>query len=82
MFWTAVTWGLGVSLGGAVGLIAFFAMFMALEKWGGRAATKAKLTDLNEKSLDALLERNDLSRTQIAWIERLVDVTRGTEKAR
>jgi len=74
MFWTAMTWGLGASLGGAVGLIVFFLMFWSLEIVLGRAKTKASIYDTNERSLEALLRRNDLSQEQLAEMRRLVQL--------
>lgn len=78
MFWTAFVWGLGVSCGGAFGVLLFFVLFYAMERWTGRAASKANIHDVNEKSLEALKERNEISREQVALLN---DIAVSLDKA-
>lgn len=60
MFWTAFIWGLGVSVGGAVGVLFFVLFFKAMERLLNTKAVKESI-DYAEKSLEALQERNDLT---------------------
>ena len=61
MFWNAFIWGLGVSSGGAIGLIGFVLTLWACQWVTGKAAMVARLKDFDERSLAALLERNELT---------------------
>lgn len=62
MFWTAVLWGLGVSIGAAIGLLMFILAFWGLEWISGKAKVKAAALSCNEESMRALLARNDLTK--------------------
>jgi hypothetical protein len=67
MFWTAVIWGLGVSLGASVGMMSFVVMFAV---WGWLANTKAakRASEVAELSLAALDKRNELTIQQIEYL--------------
>lgn len=61
-FITALTWGLGVSLGAAVGLLVFTIAKLGLDWVLGRTAAIEKvIKNFNEDSLEALVERNELT---------------------
>ena len=60
MFWTAVVWGLGVSFGGSIGLMAFVLMF-AVWKAFSETETAKTIEQHNDLVLAALLRRNDLT---------------------
>ncbi len=60
-FFTALTWGLGVSLGGAVGLLVFMIAKIGLDWVLGRAEAVERVIDFHHKSLGALERRNNLT---------------------
>ena len=64
MFWTAVIWGLGVSLGTSVGMMAFVVIFAAF-KHITESEKLNKIEDFHERSHQALVDRNDLSKVMI-----------------
>ena len=68
MFWTALIWGIGVSLGANAGLFVFVFMFASAKKWAYGGQTQA---DVTERSLEALLSRNEIGEKQAAALERL-----------
>lgn len=77
MFWTAFTWGIGVSCGASLGLLVF--MFL---KAGGDwlLGNSQEVTNVNEKivafnreSLDRLTERNELTTLMTLHVERIGD---------
>jgi len=73
MFWTAFIWGLGASCGAAFGLLLFFILFAALELITGRSATKKHIHDTHERSLEALVKRNEISRDTQLTLERIAE---------
>lgn len=70
-FWLAIVWGLGASLGAAVGLITFALAIAFLEGFTGK--TMARLVDHNVKALQALERRNELTKDTIAALNRIAD---------
>ncbi|MAT51433.1 MAG: hypothetical protein CMK32_09655 [Porticoccaceae bacterium] len=70
MFWTAFTWGLGVTLGGSVGLMAFVAL-KALFDWATNSKPAKRIEEFNQASLFALERRNDLTEIQIAKLGKI-----------
>lgn len=70
MFWSAVMWGLGVSLGGSVGIMLFVVVFTA---WmhlvsGARIRRTQEIAELSLKALD---RRNHLTEKQISELSEL-----------
>lgn len=63
-------WGLGVSFGGSVGLMAFLVMKCV---WDMLSKTKVakRIEEINELSVAALTRRNELTQDQIAILERI-----------
>ena len=72
MFWTAVVWGLGVTLGGSIGLMAFVVLFAG---WSALMNTKTakRAAEVAELSVAALTERNQLTREQMHVLGRIAD---------
>lgn len=70
MFWTAVCWGLGVTLGGSIGLMGFIVLY---DLWVRLARSKVmkRANELAELSQAALTRRNDLTEKQIETLERI-----------
>lgn len=73
MFWTAFVWGLGVSLGGSIGLLAFVLMFAAF-KAASETETMKKIDRHSQLVLAALVKRNDLTEETNAQLESLVEI--------
>lgn len=69
MFWTAFLWGVGVSCGASVGILLLLVMWSLLNWFVG---TASKATGINEKSLEALIRRNELSEEQVEQMRFLV----------
>jgi len=69
-FCTALTWGLGVSLGGAVGLLVFMLTKLWLDWAFGH---RARVEDMNKDSLRALLRRNELMLQIIDAADRIAE---------
>lgn len=69
-FWTAFIWGIGVTLGGSMGMMAFVVLFTA---WMRVANTKAarRASEVAEFSLQALDRRNQLTVEQIEKLDRI-----------
>jgi energy-converting hydrogenase Eha subunit H len=68
MFWTAVVWGLGVSLGVSLGMMSFVLMFAAFKRVT-ESETAKKIESFHERSHQALVERNELTVQMIAHLE-------------
>jgi hypothetical protein len=64
MFWTAVVYGAGASLGACVGLFVFALMVGAL-----LSSTKTDNRKIAEESLEALRERNQLGLSMLGHME-------------
>jgi len=73
MFWTAVVWGLGVTLGGSIGLMAFIILY---DLWVKVARPKAmkRANELAELANTALIKRNELTEEQLVLLERMAVV--------
>ena len=72
-FFTALTWGLGVSLGGTVGLLVFIIAKGGLDWVFGRAEAVERVIDFHHKSLRALEQRNSLTVDTIAALEQIAE---------
>lgn len=70
MFWTAVVWGLGVSLGASVGMMTFVMLATGLRLLTMTKAAKT-VAEINELSLAALNRRNELTEDQNAMLLRI-----------
>lgn len=81
MFWTAFIWGLGVTLGGSIGLMAFVVLFAGWS-WLANTKTVKRASEVAELSLKALDRRNDLTEGQIATIERIAIVAERMAESR
>lgn len=73
MFWTAVVWGLGVTLGGSLGLMAFIILYDLWVKFGRSKAMK-RANELAELANTALMKRNELTEEQLVLLERMAVV--------
>ena len=73
MFWTAMIWGLGVTLGGSMGLMAFIILYDLWVKLGRSKAMK-RANELAELANTALMRRNELTEEQLAVLERMAVV--------
>jgi hypothetical protein len=67
MFWTALVWGFGVSLGASVGMMCFVLMFAAFKRVT-ESKTAQEILSFHERSHEALQERNQLTEKQIEHI--------------
>lgn len=67
MFWTAMVWGLGVSVGSSIGTMSFVILFTG---WKCLTETKAakRFNELSELSCAALTKRNELTEKQIGHL--------------
>lgn len=81
MFWTAFIWGLGVTLGGSIGLMAFVVMFAGWS-WLANTKTVKRASEVAELSLKALDRRNELTTEQIDVLKDIVTVVEGLERSR
>lgn len=72
MFWTAFTWGTGASCGAAIGLMLFCLLFYGFEWLTGRLKKATGMSEVNRKSLEALLERNELTQVTNLYLEKMV----------
>lgn len=70
-FVTAVTWGLGVSLGAAVGCLLFIVLWRLLDKVLTSPAAKA-IEEVNALNLAALNRRNELTEEQVGMLAKIV----------
>lgn len=73
MFWTAMVWGLGVTLGGSMGLMAFIILYDLWVKVGRSKAMK-RANELAELANTALMKRNELTEEQLVLLERMAVV--------
>jgi len=74
VFWTAFVWGVGVTLGGAIGVMAFIVLYAVWDAlWQKLMKTKAGrcARELSELTLAAVEQRNELTREQILMLERV-----------
>ena len=62
MLWNAFVWGLGVSCGGGIGLIACAFTMRALDWATGKADRIASVIERDVRSLEALQTRNELTK--------------------
>lgn len=76
MFWTAIVWGLGVSIGGSVGLMSFFVMYHFFKVWVNDESLKS-LRNFQKQQMEALEKRNELT---VQSIEQLVGIKIGLDK--
>lgn len=67
---TAMTWGLGVSLGASIGMLFFVVMWRLLDLFMRSEAGKA-LEEVNRLSLAALDRRNELTVVQVETLGRI-----------
>ena len=72
MFLTALVWGFGVTLGGSVGLMAFVLMNYGFKRVA-ESETAKSIEYYHKLSQEALVERNMLTKRQIAVLERLAE---------
>lgn len=70
MFWVAVVWGLGVTLGGSIGMMAFVVLFTGF-KWMTQTEAVKKAERVSELSIAALTRRNQLTSEQIEQLNRI-----------
>lgn len=71
MFWTAFVWGLGGSLGASIGLMSLVVMWHFFD----RIANSKRLKSVDE-SLQALLDRNEISKDLLTQITFIADVAK------
>lgn len=69
MFWTAFVWGLGGSLGASIGLMSLVVMWHFFD----RVANSKRLKSVDE-SLQALLDRNEISDKMLVQMTMIADV--------
>lgn len=81
MFWTAFIWGLGVSVGASIGLMAFVVLFAGWS-WLANTKTVKRASEVAELSLKALDRRNELTNEQIQMLERVASAVEGLERSR
>lgn len=82
MFWTAFVWGLGVSCGATVGLLAFVVSFWVLQWASGRAAEIEAAKKVAELSLVALDRRNELTEETIEHLRVIAVAARTLQQSR
>lgn len=70
MFWNAFVWGLGATLGGSIGLMAFVVLF-ALWKWLTETKAAKRSSEVAELMLAALDRRNELTNEQLVLLGRI-----------
>lgn len=75
MFWTAFIWGLGTTLGGSIGLMAFVVLFFCWQSVM-HSETAKRANELAELANAALMRRNELTEQQI---DRLDSIARSAE---
>ena len=71
MFWTAVIWGLGVSVGASFGAMTFVLLFFAFKLLTETEAAKST-SGHSESVLSALDRKNELSKRQVEHICEIV----------
>ena len=72
MFWTAFVWGLGVTFGGSIGLMLFVLMNYGFKRLAESESAKS-IEHYHKLSQEALVERNMLTKRQIAVLERIAE---------
>lgn len=75
MFWQALVWGLGASLGGSIGLMAFVVMYSGWKWLTNIKAVKSAMTT-TEITLSLLSERNNLTQQQIETLDEIAESVR------
>lgn len=75
MFWQAFVWGLGATLGGAIGLMVFVVMYSGWKWLTNIEAVKRDVTT-TELTLSLLSERNNLTQQQIDTLDEISDSVR------
>lgn len=80
--WIAFVWGFGCSCGAAFGLLLFIAGYWCLEYVTGRAARIAEAAGINEKSLQALVRRNELSAELLVHVAGIAAAARKYEEGK
>jgi hypothetical protein len=73
MFWDALVWGIGVSLGSTVGLTAFMFAFAAAKRWSVSGPEEQNAT---ERSIAALTRRNQIGEERNEISAEMTDVLR------
>lgn len=70
MFWTAFVWGLGVSVGASIGMFSFIVLY-AIWNWFMNSKVIKQAADIGQLTLNALNERNNLTKDQVKTLERI-----------
>ena len=78
-FWTAFLWGIGVTLGGSVGMMAFVVLF-TLWRWATNTKAARRAAEVAELSLQALARRNHLTIEQIEKLDRIAAAIAATRE--
>ena len=73
MFWTAVLYGLGGSIGASVGFMLFVVLFSTFKAFAFSKSTKT-LMDYHESNNKALIERNEISEEQVREINKVAAI--------
>ena len=71
MFWTAVVWGLGVSCGAAIGMMAFVIM-LTIWHWLSKTKLAKRIDELNEINTELLKQRNVIGEDQSEVLTRMM----------
>lgn len=80
MFWDAVIWGIGISLGMNVGLFVTVFVISAAKKLSG--GNKLTQDDVNKQSLAALVRRNEIGEGMSDSLRRLADAADAIEDSK
>ena len=78
-FWTAFIWGIGVTLGGSIGIMAFVVLF-TVWRWVTNAKAARRASEIAELSLQALARRNHLTVEQIEKLDRIAAAIAATRE--
>ena len=70
MFWTAMVWGLGVSCGASIGMMGLVVMMELFNRFTKTEIVK-RANEINELSIAALSERNDIGVASNVLLERV-----------
>jgi hypothetical protein len=71
IFWEAVLWGLGVSIGSCGGLIGLMVIVCIRDAIYGKPKMTREIMDMNRQHGESLETRNSLTRHQTRVIERV-----------
>lgn len=78
-FWTAFIWGIGVTLGGSMGMMAFVVLF-TVWRWVTNTKSARRASEVAELSLQALARRNQLTVDQIERLDRIAAAIAATRE--